>query len=739
MKKIIKIIQIFFLFSLLFLGCQREILPEPALHPMLILFTNVDREIIDLNNSQLKAATLTVDYLKTFSPKEGDQDYFILKSNTTWKIISYPSWVTVSPLSGSGNTNVIVRVKENIGTQRTGVITISGTGLSKNVTINVLQSASTTPTSTLSVDYLKIFSYIAGDQDYFVLKSNTTWKIVTYPDWVTISPLSGTGNANVYVTVKENVGIQRTGVISIAATGINTPASLNVVQLAGVAAPYPRTLNINVLKVFSKGIDTDTLKITTNTDWIINGIPNWLSFSSNSGTNDHYIIVKSQANNSIKRTVTLSIIATGISPDITFKVEQEDGTPIIEPPVTGTTANYYVATNGSDSNPGTIDKPFATWQKGYSMTQAGQLCYIRGGLYKGHNIIFTGHSGTSGKLIKLWAYPGEKPILRSDVSTPDWGILLQNIAYIHLKGLEISYFQQGSGNKLAAGIYTISDMWACSNSIFENLDLNHNAANLIAGDNNRIVNCDFHDNKDPNTGYGNADGIDILAASHSGVSLNSITYVDSCRSWNNGDDNFDCTENNGLVVFRSCWAWHAGYASDEVSEGGDGNGFKFWMTPNTGISYHTTLKRRVINCITAANTADGMVYSIDAATTSGVISCYNNTSYNNGNIIVNQWPHYGFSFDWGTPDIDTLRNNVSYKDKTSPASLNKYTIYDHNSWDLITPITLDATDFISLDYTELAKPRDPITNKLPVINFLKPSITSKLKGKGINGINLGAF
>src|SRR5262245_49133023 len=79
--------------------------------------------------------------------------------------------------------------------------------------------------------------------------------------------------------------------------------------------------------------------------------------------------------------------------------------------------DYYVATTGSDSNPGTMDAPFATLQKGVNVAVAGDTVYIRGGTYKittpansGAGITFS-KSGTSDtNRIKYWAYPGEVPV-----------------------------------------------------------------------------------------------------------------------------------------------------------------------------------------------------------------------------------------------------------------------------------------------------------------------------------------
>ena len=44
--------------------------------------------------------------------------------------------------------------------------------------------------------------------------------------------------------------------------------------------------------------------------------------------------------------------------------------------------NYFVATNGDDSNAGTLDKPFATLQKAQSKVVPGDTVYIRGGEYR---------------------------------------------------------------------------------------------------------------------------------------------------------------------------------------------------------------------------------------------------------------------------------------------------------------------------------------------------------------------
>lgn len=78
-------------------------------------------------------------------------------------------------------------------------------------------------------------------------------------------------------------------------------------------------------------------------------------------------------------------------------------------------ATYYVATTGNDSNPGTIDQPFATVKKGVSMlTQPGMTLYLRGGTYnQGNgwdpaNQIIIQNSGTRASPITITSYSGER-------------------------------------------------------------------------------------------------------------------------------------------------------------------------------------------------------------------------------------------------------------------------------------------------------------------------------------------
>lgn len=64
----------------------------------------------------------------------------------------------------------------------------------------------------------------------------------------------------------------------------------------------------------------------------------------------------------------------------------------------------YVATNGSDSNNGTINSPYATLNKAISSSSSNGVVVVRGGIYRQGDIIVN-------KTIKIIAYPGEVPTI----------------------------------------------------------------------------------------------------------------------------------------------------------------------------------------------------------------------------------------------------------------------------------------------------------------------------------------
>jgi hypothetical protein len=72
---------------------------------------------------------------------------------------------------------------------------------------------------------------------------------------------------------------------------------------------------------------------------------------------------------------------------------------------------FYVATNGSDSGPGTRDRPWRTVQHAFDRLRPGQRALVRGGTYVHDHVVERG--GTRGAPITVAAVPGERVVLHA--------------------------------------------------------------------------------------------------------------------------------------------------------------------------------------------------------------------------------------------------------------------------------------------------------------------------------------
>ncbi|MGQ9492613.1 MAG: right-handed parallel beta-helix repeat-containing protein [Anaerolineae bacterium] len=109
---------------------------------------------------------------------------------------------------------------------------------------------------------------------------------------------------------------------------------------------------------------------------------------------------------------------------------------------------YYVAPDGNNNYPGTIDQPWRTIQKAANTLTAGDTVYIRAGTYRERVIPL--HSGSPGSEITYAAYPGETASLDgSSIALPDDLAGLFEIAersWIRLTGLRVIHAGPFSNN-----------------------------------------------------------------------------------------------------------------------------------------------------------------------------------------------------------------------------------------------------------------------------------------------------
>jgi hypothetical protein len=418
-------------------------------------------------------------------------------------------------------------------------------------------------------------------------------------------------------------------------------------------------------------------------------------------------------------------------------------------PSNSRSSTYFVAPDGSDTNEGTFDHPWLTFQKGFNNLSPGDTLFIRGGTYYPEGTISAGviagaasrgKKGTASRWYNVFAFPGEHPVLDcrkiSDQSLNRAGIMLAGCAFWHIKGIEITRVDQlrGPPARIGQGLLIESG----NNNLIELIRAHHCGGPgfrlRTSSEGNTFLNCDAYENFDPfsETPGDDADGFDLgyISVREGDERLNTLI---GCRSWSNSDDGFDMFQARGYrgrYILENCWAWKNGFKPDGTERAGDGNGFKLGADNNYPAD--SIIRRSLLKCIACLNRQRG--FSQESANTRMIF--YNNVAFENGT--------WGFSFYYY--DLpDTLRNNISYKNHHGQIENQGISrIHDHNSWD--SGFVLSDNDFLSLDADQLSTGRNN-DGTLPYIEFLHLRKGSLLVDAGIyvglpyngNAPDIGAF
>jgi len=147
----------------------------------------------------------------------------------------------------------------------------------------------------------------------------------------------------------------------------------------------------------------------------------------------------------MKRWCALLLLTVLITPTLTLSAcggipSPATGQPTAPDTLSGTAASYYVAPNGDDDNPGSLDFPWATFQHAADTAQAGDIVYFRGGVYMLTEEVHLTVSGADGAPITFIAYTSETPILDSGGTLGGVLILDQYTSYVRISGFALRNF-----------------------------------------------------------------------------------------------------------------------------------------------------------------------------------------------------------------------------------------------------------------------------------------------------------
>ncbi len=383
-------------------------------------------------------------------------------------------------------------------------------------------------------------------------------------------------------------------------------------------------------------------------------------------------------------------------------------------------ADYYVAPDGSDDNLGTIAEPFFTLNQAWTVVEAGDLVFVRGGTYLyDQRQRLHDKSGSADSLIRVWAYPGETPVISPSSTFPETVGVHVLGDFLHFKGLEIAGFEQTDGTSWFSGI-SASDVNHC---IFEQLDVHHNGFGFaISGssDDNLVLNSDFHHNSDPltsigtNLPWGGSDGLTIRVHD-----LDFTNTIRGCRMWWNSDDGVDLWDNEGMIVIEDSWAFWNGFQPGNFEDAGDGNGFKLGRSDENA----SLLKRKIRNTLAFQNKTWG--YNSNGALCN--LELYNNVAHQNCYQGLLTWCGGFTLLEQDVPYF--VKNNVAHDNGPTPFSIPDLTHVDHNTWDLT--VTLADDDFLGVTSEGVDGPRQP-DGSLPELDYLRLAPGSDLIDAGVD-------
>lgn len=380
-------------------------------------------------------------------------------------------------------------------------------------------------------------------------------------------------------------------------------------------------------------------------------------------------------------------------------------------------ADYYVATWGNDNNPGTITQPFATWGKGITKALPGDVVWIRGGIY---NVVQTisgsyafalrlsGKSGTASDTIKIFAYPGEKPILNCSGFThanTRFGIWVSGSNYLHFKGLTVRNLVEYSASYYGVPWETINS----TNILYENCTVHSSSGGWTCeGTSDKIkwLNCDAYTINDKVNSGGYANGFSA------NIDPGKRIEYQYCRAWDISDCGFDVYGSAGYVTINGCWSFDNGTG---LYGNGNGSGIK---TGANKIGKESGIQRTVTNNL-IWNVNIAFDESLDASSGGFEMeqAWYNNTSYKNKEL---------HNFQTAAPPSRIFRNNISLSDTYRYGFGTGLTV-DHNSWQ---GVSCTVDDFISVNPSGATGARGP-NGELPVLDFLKLKPGSDLIDAGI--------
>ena len=191
-------------------------------------------------------------------------------------------WIQVSPTEHTGNGVLVIEIAENTTTKkRTGTVSIIQPGVQDTQTITINQEG-----KTFTVDCSDVITTANPCTVTVSVASGVNWTVESEVDWLTPSPLQGSGNGDIKVGVAFNPSItKRDGNLKFNADGKGT-------SLFAFSQPG-RTLSVDAEKIAfsSKGGESQVVIVVADGEFEATANRQWITVIRQPGANTFTVSV----------------------------------------------------------------------------------------------------------------------------------------------------------------------------------------------------------------------------------------------------------------------------------------------------------------------------------------------------------------------------------------------------------------------------------------------------------------
>ena len=268
----------------------------------------------------IKGYYISNDYIKTdaeiiLDGNSGSTTYTVV-TDGAWSFADVPTWMTISPMSGNGETVVTITMTDNPSAidERKAQITLRTSNQVRTIGITQKPARELIESDIVTQTYTA-----AGGVEQFSIRTNTKWTLNLTGSFFTATPMSGSGNATIIVTCQSlESEEQRTGSLDI--MGQSEVFRIPITQLG-----INRTLTLSPENVTVDAVaNIVTIMLNGDASWTASSNAGWATVGQLSGMGSGAVLVTVDENTTTSDRVAVVTFTTSKS-SISCQITQRAG------------------------------------------------------------------------------------------------------------------------------------------------------------------------------------------------------------------------------------------------------------------------------------------------------------------------------------------------------------------------------------------------------------------------------